>query len=227
MIEIFGTTYYTSWIAATLFCFISLIVFFVFLLLSAKKRSSIRKLIATFVVLELGIFGIVYWDIIIAGNQVSKMCHEQGGMHIYKTVEADGMAGLFDIQYWSEYGFSYVEYVDSRDEIIRSTLINGKVVKEKVNEISSQYIRQTKRENVARLVDKSFIIKIAHSVVDRSNGDTLGELVYFTIDQGWADHWVPGEYTPWTSCNKEMRNGKNFFFTVDTLVKDVVKPLNK
>ncbi len=105
MIEIFGTTYYTSWIAATLFCFISLIVFFVFLLISARNRSSIRKLIAIFVALELGIFGVVYWDIIIAGNQVSKMCREQGGMHIYKTVGAEGIAGLPGIIGWSEYSF--------------------------------------------------------------------------------------------------------------------------
>jgi len=227
MIEIFGTTYYTSWIAATLFCFISLIVFFVLLLVSAKSRSSKRKLVAIFVVLELGIFGIVYWDIIVAGHQVSNMCHEQGGLHVYNTVEADGMAGIAGIKGWDEYGFSYVEYVDSRGYIIRSTMNNGKIIKERVDRMTSQYIRITKRENVGRLIEKSFIKRISHSVVDRINGDLLGELIYFTIQQGWADHWVPGEYTPWQCGNKELRNGHTFYLTVSTLIKGVVEPSRK
>ncbi len=229
MIDILGNTYYTSWIAKILFCVISLIVtgliIIRFLRQPSRNKPSIMKLLLIIVVSELLIFGALYWDIIIAGNQVSKMCREQGGMHIYKTVAAEGMAGLQGMRGWAEYGFSYVEYVDSRGNVIRSKMFNGEIVKESVDEITSQYIRITKREYVARFIDKSFIKKISHSIVDRSSGDVLGELVYFTIDQGWADRWIPGEYTPWTCGNKEMRNGHTYFLTVSTLVKDVVKPL--
>lgn len=231
MIEIFGTTYYASWIVTTLFCLISLIFAVIIMLviwrLPKKERSSKKKLLIFVGVFELLIFGILHWDIIVAGHQVSKMCREQGGMHIYETVEADGMAGMSGIRYWSEYGFSYVEYVDSRGDVIRSTMVNGERVKERVDKITSQYIRITKRENVASLVDKSFLQKITHTVEDRSDGTVLGELIYFTIDQGWADHWVPGEYTPWVCCNKGMRNGRSVFLTLDELVKDVVTPKKK
>lgn len=231
MIEIFGTTYYTSWIVTTLFCFISLIfaviIMSVIRRLPEKDRSSKKKLLIFAGVFELVIFGILHWDIIVAGHQVSKMCREQGGMHIYKTVEADGMAGMSGIRGWSKYGFSYVEYVDARGDVIRSTMVNGERVKEKVDKMTSQYIFKSKSENVARLVYKSFIKKMTLSVVDRDDGNVLGELIYFTIHQGWADHWVPGEYTPWSSCDKGMRNGRSVFLTGSGLIKEVVTPENK
>ncbi|MBM9617026.1 hypothetical protein JWJ90_22460 [Desulfobulbus rhabdoformis] len=231
MIEIFGTTYYTSWLATILFCLITVIITVIIILglrlMSARNRPSIKKLLIVFGAFELVIFGILHWDIIVAGHQVSKMCREQGGMHIYKTVAADGMAGMSGIRGWSEYGFSYVEYVDSRGDVIRSTIINGEIVKERVDKITSQYIFKSKRENIAKIVDKSFIKKITLSVMDRDDGNVLGELIYFTIHQGWADHWVPGEYKPWKCCNKGMRNGRSVFLTGSGLIKEVVKPENK
>ncbi len=224
MITLFGTTYFTAGLALILFCFISSIVLLIFRPFSAKASRERKR---AFFIVELVLFGLLHWDIIVAGHQVSKMCREQGGMHIYKTVEADSMAGLFGIKYWSEYGFSYVEDNDSRGNIIRRSMINGEIVKERVDKITSQYIRITKRENVGRLVDKSFIIRITHTVNDRADGAILGELIYFTIDQGWADHWLPGEYTPWKFCNKTTRNGSTVSLGIDELVKNTVIPKKK
>lgn len=229
MIEIFGTTYYTHGYATILFGVLSVMLIIGSLIVVGRvpkqKRTTKGKYFALMVGLLMALFGALHWDILFVGHQVTNLCKEEGGLNVYKTVEADGVVGLYDAEYWSEYGFSYVEKVALSGAKIRSSIVDGVVEKKSVEEFKSQYELKSETEfNVARYAKKSLISKEKYTVVDRKTKEVLGEHVYFLIGQGWADHWLPMTYTPW-QCGKKVRVGKKMkHFTGTDLVKTVIKP---
>ncbi len=91
----------------------------------------------------IGAFLAVTADDYLGRRKLEKMCQEQGGLHIYKTV--DNVEG-FEIQYWLEkepwltkYNFNYIEK-KSGTKIERLTKkADGKFIKEEPSKMKSEY----------------------------------------------------------------------------------------
>ncbi|TAJ95664.1 MAG: hypothetical protein EPO31_01280 [Gammaproteobacteria bacterium] len=189
----------------------------------ALKRFRLGVKIAGIVALwTLAIF-VAYWDVYQISKEARRLCKEEAGLHVYKTVEAEGFLGYAtDIEYWSEYGFKYVEGLYKNNKT-RLTLQNGEIVRETIPEYVSryQYVTDSKVLTMPFVQGKD-IIK------DRETDEILGEIVAFTIYPGWLDSrllgllgftWIPprcdGDYPP--------ERGKRTIYFRD-LIKVVIKP---
>jgi len=152
------------------------------------------------VLLAAGLAILPWWDVYQTGKQVTGWCRKEGGLHVYKTVEAEGFEGSTSIEYWSKYGFRYVDGYGKR-----FMLVDGK--REALtlpSEGASRYVWGSKEDHhpLTPLISRS-----SSHVIDRRTGEELGTLVWFTIDPGWWDRLllglVPGELNPWI-CGEEV-----------------------
>ncbi len=226
-IIVFNTTYFVHGQATILFCLLSFVVLLIFRPFSAKASRERKR---GFIIVELILFGLLHWDIIIAGQQVSWMCRKYGGMHIYKRVESDSIAGMAGGTYWLDYGFSYVEsYINYKGDIFRWSRRNGKVISEKVDKMTSRYIYKHRYKYVGRLVNKSMITKNTVSVVDRSNGSVLGEIIDFSIQPGWADQFPFIKPSGWSHCDCSIHQNGHYAYSLTStdIIREVVKPVKR
>jgi hypothetical protein len=230
MVEILGTTYYTTGQAKILFFILSPVaIFFTIWLvrrLFGKKRPPVLLMFMLVICVLIGLFAVLHWDIYQAGQQITPLCREQAGMHIYKRVTADSVAGSMDPQYWSEYGFSFVEDIDRNGHIRRGSLVNGRSVIEPVNEMASQYLYKVKDEEIKGLNNRYIIYKKTHYIIDRNNKEILGNLIIFSMRPGWADHWLPGVYHAWRCGDNVIQDGNIKYLTLDDLIKATVEPMD-
>jgi len=171
------------------------------LILKHFKRSI--KIISIASIWIAAIF-IAYWDVYQISVEAERLCRDEAGLHVYKTVEAEGFLGYAsDIEYWSEYGFSYIEGF-YKNKKTRLTFQNGEVMRETISEYISLYEYVTD----SRVLGVPFV-RGKDIIKNRKTGETLGEIVAFKIYPGWLDSrllgvlgftWIPprcdGYYRP-------------------------------
>jgi len=171
------------------------------LILKHFKRSI--KIISIASIWIAAIF-IAYWDVYQISVEAERLCRDEAGLHVYKTVEAEGFLGYAsDIEYWSEYGFSYIEGF-YKNKKTRLTFQNREVVRETISEYISLYEYVTE----SRVLGAPFV-RGKDIIKNRKTGETLGEIVAFKIYPGWLDSrllgvlgftWIPprcdGYYRP-------------------------------
>lgn len=163
-----------------------------------------------------------YTDVIIISLQARKLCREEAGLHVYKTVEAEGFLGDISIDYWVKYGFRYVESVYQNRKAI-FTLKEGNIIRDTVPQFMSRY-EYTRESQVL----KASFEKGKDIIRDRQTGEILGDLVAFYVYPGWLDSrlvgllgfsWSPprcdGDYKP-------LPQKATLYYT--DLVKAVIKP---
>ena len=193
--------------------------------LGRLRQKRLRRPIALALAAAL-----VLTDVVRTGRTAHRLCREQGGVHIYKTVEAEGFLGASSIEYWSKYGFRYVEGGGTRGRKFRATIENGKVVDREVPEYISRYQWKGKENHVpvAPLIARS-----SSHVIDRRTGEELGTLVWFSIYPGWVERWLIGatfgDVRPWI-CGDRLDPSKpryNNHYTYSDLVMAVIKPVRK
>ena len=173
------------------------------------------------------------WGALAISYQAEKLCKEQGGLHVYKTVETDGFLGGVSIKYWSKYGFDYVEggcgkYGRSK---CRKILQNGGEKNEEIPEWISQYAVEPGETGPLR--NGPFRIN-TFQVINRQTEEVLGDLVYFQIYPSRFDkfllHLLPVEFNPWI-CGNEAPEGKGsyspgdkkYLYGSDDVVKATLK----
>lgn len=150
-----------------------------------------------------------FWDVIAIGREAERLCKEQAGLHVYKTVDAEGFLGDSTIEFWSKYGFKYVES-GGGNLMSRYTLQNGKARHERVQEFISRY-ELKKGEN--HVVFGKHFARSSEVVIDRQSGVVLGDLVYFAIYPGMFDSFFIGVtgtgsgFSPW-HCGNEPTKGQ-------------------
>ncbi len=226
MIDIAGTTYYYLFgpiLVLILLLPLLLIVLAVFNRLFFRKRFSFwGRFQATVVILVVATVW-MHWDVYQIGQQAKKICEEEGGLHVYKTVDVDGFKGAYSIESWSKYGYKYVE-AGHKDKKILYSMEDGKVIEQVVDAFISNY----------EVAHKSIVInkhlKRSRSFVrDRSSGEVLGELVYFSIYPGWVDSQIWGRigftFTPWF-CGQESSTGVKRRLGSYDVVRATLKPRN-
>jgi uncharacterized membrane protein YraQ (UPF0718 family) len=186
-----------------------------------RFRLSVRfiSIVALWVTAVL----VAYWDVYQISKEARRLCKEEAGLHVYKTVEAEGFLGASSIDYWSKYGFKYVEIETIMGGKNRYTLRDSEIKKEKVDNLLSKYEYITDLEVLEIPFNRQRQI-----IKDRQTGEILGEIIAFALYPGWLDNrllgilgfsWSPracdGDYLP-------ARGQLNYSYT--DLVKAVIKP---
>lgn len=195
------------------------VVIIVFLLLWKKLRLPwivLAPIIATILTLP-------FWDVYMIGRDADRLCNEQGGLHVYKTVEADGFLGGGSIERWSQYGFSYVESGGMGDKKYRTSIQDGKVLTKEVSEYISRY--RLAGENHTPIHNS--ISRSSLQIVTRKNNEVLGELIYFSIYPGIFDGVLLkllGSGPVLWQCGNEPQAGRKDTLGYGDVVMAVLKP---
>lgn len=164
------------------------------------------------------------WDVIAISHEAGKLCKAQAGLKVYRTVEAEGFLGGA-IEYWSRYGFSYVES-GGGDKMSRYTMKDGKVVHQRIQEFISRYQSKTGESGV---VIAPHFSRSSDQVVDRQTGEILGELIVLSIYPGWLDNALIGltgagsGFSPW-HCGDDPTPLRLHGLNSSDVVKAVLKP---
>lgn len=137
--------------------------------------------------LGLVLITLPFWDVYMIGRDADRLCKSEAGLHVYKTVEAVGVAG-YGAEYWLNYGFKYVEHMGigpgKYSRKYRDTLENGEIVSEEIEEFTIQFDNKTGDNH--KVVTKS-ISRSSHVVIDRETKEVLGDWVFFNIYPGLFD----------------------------------------
>ena len=166
---------------------------------------------------------VAYWDVYQISKEARRLCKEEAGLHVYKTVVAKGFLGSTNIDYWAKHGFEYVESLYKEGKKTRFTLNQGKVTSETIPGYVSRYEYTRETQVLAAPFEKE-----QDMIRDRQTGEILGEVVAFYVYPGWLDSrllglvgftWSPprcdGDYKP--------KPQKTTLYYMD-LVKAVIYP---
>jgi hypothetical protein len=207
---------FVIYIPVTLF-----VIGLIYILILKKLNISIKVLS----VLALFIFSawLLLWDIIQIGNQAKELC-KNAGLHINKTVVADGFYGKGVAGFartWKPYGFSYVEEQKLSGQYIRTSELNGEFIVEKNVELKSRYwsIQDD------RILNKNFK-QIKTYVKDSLTDEVLSELIYYKIYPGWFDSYMLSasgfSFSPWVCKPRDKDGGR---LTILDLIQETIHPI--
>lgn len=156
-------------------------------------------------------FVIAYADVFAIAWQARTLCKSQAGLQVYKTVEAEGFAGVSDIETWARRGFRYVESAGSDGRKWRHEMHDGTPISTEVPSFSSTIEVVSSYEPVDGSIGKErdFVREIASQAVS-------AELVSFRIFPGWLDRlllaatglsWTPPNCTGKRSAGEARTPG--------------------
>lgn len=170
-----------------------------------------------------GFVFIAYYDVVKIAREAEHLCTTEAGLHVYETVEAEGIYGLWDIEYWAKYGFNWVEYSELDGQHYRALLVEGKPKTTTTAALQSVFeFRSESHVPVSAYLEKSRVL-----IANRISGAVLGEAVYFHIFRGWADRLLDFglKFTP-PMCIKgpPAQRGGNRVLSVSEFVKLVIRP---
>lgn len=205
-----------------------LLLFVVFIVTPILYRAFLgkmdrRKRIIIIAFLWILAFLIGYTDVIYITLKARKLCREEAGLHVYRTVEAAGFLGDINIDFWKKHGFRYVESIYQHKKNI-FTLHHGKIIHVAVPDFISRY----------EYVRNSPVLRGAFErqndiIRDRQTGEMLGEIVSFYVYPGWLDRRLVGllgfSWSP-PRCDGDYKPGpQKATLTYIDLVKAVIKPI--
>ena len=233
--DLFGTTVYMTSLGVFLYKYVYLPLMAVLLALlyrlllrrvrpTAMKWSLLAMLATTLALLP-------WWDVYRTGSQVTELCRNEGGLHVYRTVEANGFYGGSSIKYWAKYGFQYVESGKTKNGVSHWTLIDGEEHHKYVPQPTARYQWKGK-ENHVRIAP--LITRSSYQVIDRKTEEELGNLVWFTIGKGWFDRLamalLPGEANPWICGDgvpRDLQKHLGQRYGITDLLLETIKPATK
>lgn len=205
--------------------FISFLIAILLRKLPKFLRWSIPLALAVFLVSAplLEIFYISY--------KASRLCRAHAGLKVYKTAQADGFRWNSSIEFYSKYGFSFVESGGGTPDnpvIFRYTIEDGKPVATRVKQYASEY-EITYKDPV--VLHKYFSMS-SDTVVNIRTREVLGELVSLSIYPSFIDSFFIGltgtgsGFSPWIcgeEATPEYPNGVGY----TELVLATLKPARK
>jgi len=230
MITLFGTTYYT-WLAPyPLLIIIALLIImipmFMFDHWIKTRRVKIPKITIILILIILGIEIYLFKDVYWIGQEAKRLCDEEGGLHVYKTVEVNGFAGTSSIEYWSKQGFEFVEHGSPQGKLYKLTMENGHVNKQEINIYSNPYHINTREDEILN----RYMGKSEYVVSNRKTGEILGKLVKIFIYPGKIDAYLWGKtgftFIPWVCGGEFIDNDskKKVKLTSSDLILATLKP---
>lgn len=165
-------------------------------------------------------------EVYVISVKAKSLCREQGGMKIYRRVNADGFLGTNQIVFWNRQGFKYVEMEDKlaqpQPARWRYRLDGGEIKEERVDFLLSRYSKITTDE----VIVGQYFSRYAYQIVDLVDNSILGELVLIRIPPGYLDKETAGLFGPigWICGNERLEGDKKFLSTND-LILETIKPI--
>lgn len=213
MVTIFGTTYYTIGTGLVVLVLLAPLLFWLsrwLLRPNVEDKPRRVRLLAegglTLGLLLLAAVGL-YWDVYLIGQRAKEAC-EQTGLVVFRTEPANSFIGSSDIEYWSKFGFEFVEDTVGSKRF-KFSLEDGKGTREEIKTFQSRFqlvidsdLRAVDRDE-KRLPVKAHIDK----VVDIRNETELGQLAEYKIGWGWVDRTLirlTGLMATPAICGKDM-----------------------
>lgn len=127
-------------------------------------------------------FVIAYGDVFLIARDAQRLCEQEAGLKVYRTVEAEGFAGVSSLSVWSKRGFQFVETIKSNGSSIQSRIEDGRTTSVALSRAQSRYEYDLVFDKHTSRIDRQVDL-----VRDRSDFSVLGEIVIFRPSLGWAD----------------------------------------
>jgi hypothetical protein len=188
-----------------------------------------RKLKSTWpflVLLSLVLVTLPFWDVYMIARDADRLCREQGGLHVYKTVEAEGVSS-YSPAYMLKHGFKYVEYSrfypDKQIKKYRDTLEKGKVVSVEIAKFTVQFNCRTGDNH--KVITKK-ISRSSEQVFNIKTDEVLSEWFIFNIYPGLFDSIflrLMGSGPVIWHCGDKSSLGKELDYR--DLLKATIKPM--
>ena len=190
-------------------------------------RQIKRLLWPVVVPLGLVLVTLPFWDVYMIGRDADRLCSEQAGLHVYKTVKTEGIAA-YNSKYWLDRGFKYVEHAgvgpNKYYRKYRDVFENGEIVSNEISEFTIQFDSKTADNH--KVITKS-ISRSSAQVFNRGSGEVLSEWTTFNIHPGLFDgvllKFVGSGPVIW-HCGYKSSDGKEI--SISNLVQATIKPLN-
>ncbi len=125
---------------------------------------------------------IAYGDVLMIAREAKRVCETEAGLRIYRTVEAEGFAGVSNIEPWIKRGFRFTEYRRVDGSLLKQEKIGADIVKTISKSPISHYEYIFRIERISKKLSKD-----VRMVRDISTQEKLGEMVEIRIYPGWAD----------------------------------------
>lgn len=152
------------------------------------KQRIWRARIVSVVALWIAAVFVAYGDVFLIAREAQRLCGEEAGMRVYRTVETNGIIGPLDIREWEGKGIEYIEWGSQKHkQYFRERMVNGQYVKERVPSFISRY--EVVRQEVALRLP---IVWERESIVERETGQVLSEIISFSFYPGWLDSRLLG-----------------------------------
>lgn len=189
--------------------YVPLVLFISFLVAVFLFLRKLPKFLRWSIPLALAVFLVSapLLEIFYISYKASRLCRAHAGLKVYKTAQADGFRWSHNIEYFSKYGFSFVESsggTPNNPVIFRYTIEDGKPVATRVKQYASEY-EITYKDPV--VLYKYFSMESV-MVVNIRTREMLGELVRIDIYPSFIDSLFIGltgtgsGFSPW-HCGKE------------------------
>jgi hypothetical protein len=183
------------------------------------KKMSFARVLGISLVLALAGTIYLFRDVYFIGQQVKKLCAEEGGLRIYRKAEVDTKIlrtvspDLKEVKSMLEQGYAAIEgpVYDHTDpeqkkkflrgtlQKYRFTLKNGVIVKQPINKYSREAMRYGAPLNTT-IVNRA-IEKNTYFIKDIYTNEVLSEATFFSIFPGIVESKVVGisgfTFTPW------------------------------
>ena len=131
---------------------------------------------------------VAYGDVFLIAMEAKRLCGEEAGMKIYRTIKAEGILGYVSVRDHQDHGIKYVESATSSGRpLLRESIENGEYKEERIDVFTSQV--QLAR-NETRLSVGS--VRVQDLLIERSTGSMLAEIIAFEFYPGWIDSRLLG-----------------------------------
>lgn len=229
MIEIFGTNYYVIFAPIPLLVVLAILLLMMVAVVTIRwfehKKLMIPKGLAISILVVMALEVILFWDVYWVGKEAKRLCEEEGGLHVYRTVEVETFetsGGANTIRKLLKQGYPSVVATDRSEkphQLYRYTLINNQIQREPISEFVSRYrvIGSYKnpshpgRFDYPTKVLNRYVKKSRYILEDQKIGEVLGELVYYSIFPGIVDVLLVGmsglTFTPWFCGDEQIIDG--------------------
>ncbi|MGD9603129.1 MAG: hypothetical protein AB7O21_17765 [Gammaproteobacteria bacterium] len=167
-----------------------------------------------------------YWDVYQIAREAEHLCTTEAGLKVYRRVEAEGFLGDSDIAYWNKRGFEWTEHLDSTGTVFKHTLVDGIPNVQRRDRVESRFeYRLPERRAISANLEES-----RQRVVDRLDGQILGEIVSIHIFRGQLDRFVDfGLHFSPPTCweDKPHERGGRRFSGPRELILAVIEPSHR
>lgn len=174
--------------------------------------------------LWFGAVVIAYGDVFLIAWQAERLCREDAGLKVYRTLHAEGVLGGVSLRDLQDIGIKYVEWRTPMGRPTkRESYENGEYKYERINDFKSQVElawQDLPRSN--SIVESKTLLK------ERSSGNVLGEIIAFEFYPGWLDSRLLGlvglSWAP-PRCDDDYppRQEKRIYYTND-LIRKTINP---